>query len=99
MVASQSCVSLDLLLSAPCVVSKITFAILPKSAADFHPKSTREVAARADNKIKYYVPTININYIALYRIHIDSQTNLVRGIKRGFFFFFVLIAAKTQIRA
>lgn len=89
MVASQSCVLLDMLLSAPCVVSKITFAILPKSAADFPPKSTTgtgtEVGARADNKIKYYVPTININYIALYRIHIDSQTNLVWGIKRGFF--------------
>lgn len=70
-----------------------------KIRSRFSPKSTREVAARADNKIKYYVPTINKNCIALYRIHIDSQANLVWGIKRVFFCFFFLIAAKTQIRA
>lgn len=68
-----------------CNFAKIRSRFSPKK---YNAGTGTEVGARAGNKIKYYVPTININYIALYRIHIDSQTNLVRGIKRGFFFFF-----------
>lgn len=67
----QSCVfRFGPAVSSVCFVSKITFAILPKSAADFlHTGSPW--AARADNKIKYYVPTINTNCIALYEYRVE----------------------------
>lgn len=78
-----------------CFVSKITFAILPKSAADFlHTGSP--CVARADNQIKYYVPTININCIALYRVEYIYR-NLVGNFRANYKC--ILIAAKTQIQA
>lgn len=73
---------LDLLFLLSACVSKITFAILPKSAADFlHTGSPW--AARADNKIKYYVPTINTNCIALYEYRVE-YTYIYRNLVGNF---------------